>query len=158
MSPGQEIEYITFHVEDQLLGIPVQEVREVLPEQPVAKVPLAPGSVAGLLNLRGQIVTAIDVRSRLGIAPRQAGLTRMNIVVGDDGELFSLLVDSVGDVRSVRSTEFASAPPTLPDHWKRICNGVYRLSRGLLVAVDVAALVNLEIHTKNEREPHAHES
>ncbi|MFN7684718.1 MAG: chemotaxis protein CheW [Oligoflexia bacterium] len=158
MSKDEDLEYITFQVEDQLLGIPVHEVREVLPEQPVARVPLASAALAGLLNLRGQIVTAIDVRKRLGIDPQPPGVERMNIVIGDDGELFSLLVDSVGDVRTVNQAAFAPAPSTLPENWKKICSGVYRLTRGLLVAVDVASLVNLETQTRNERESHAHES
>ncbi len=152
MSSSGQIEYITFHVDDQLLGIPVHEVREVIPEQPVAKVPLAPESVAGLLNLRGQIVTAIDVRRRLGLLPREAGLTRMNIVVGDDGELFSLLVDSVGDVKMVERSSFAPTPPTLAETWRKCCGGVYRLARGLLVVIDVAALVDLENPSINTNE------
>jgi purine-binding chemotaxis protein CheW len=147
MSPSDEIEYITFRVDDQLLGIPVREVREVLPEQPVAKVPLAHSSVAGLLNLRGQIVTAIDVRRRLGIEPRAEGLERMNIVIGDDGELFSLLVDSVGDVRKVSQSSHAPAPATLSEVWKQCCSGVHRLERGLLVVINTESLVNTERET-----------
>jgi purine-binding chemotaxis protein CheW len=145
MSAIEDLEYITFYVQDQLLGIPVREVREVLPEQPVAQVPLAHSAIAGLLNLRGQIVTAIDVRRRLGIPPREPGLDRMNIVIGDDGELFSLLVDSVGDVRTVSPASFAPAPATLAENWKKCCGGVYRLERGLLVVINVATLVNFSI-------------
>jgi len=140
----QAQEYITFHVGGQLLGIPVREVREVLPEQPVATVPLAPHSVAGLLNLRGQIVTAIDVRRRLGLPASDGTAGPMNIVVGEDGELFSLLVDSVGDVLGVDPAGFAPPPANLDAPWKKCCGGVYPLGRGILVVMSVAALVAVE--------------
>lgn len=137
-------EFVTFQIDGQLLGIPVREVREVLPEQPVSSVPLTARSVAGLLNLRGQIVTAIDVRSRLGLPPRSSDAGQMNIVVGEDGELYSLLVDSVGDVLGVDEATFGPPPATLDSAWKKCCDGVYRLERGLLVVMDVAALVEVD--------------
>ena len=148
MKPTGTTDFVTFQVAGQLLGIPVREVREVLPAQIVAKVPLANNAVAGLLNLRGQIVTAIDVRKRLGIEDDAQAGAPMNIVVSEGGELFSLVVDSVGDVLEVEQSAFAQTPPTLSSEWKDCCAGVYRLPRGLLVAIDVSALVDLPIQTE----------
>lgn len=147
MSQGVEAmsgEFISFRVADQLLGIPVQMVQEVLTAQRITRVPLAPPEVAGFLNLRGQIVTAVDLRTRLDLPPREEGASVMNVVVKDKEELFSLLVDEVGDVIEVSREIFEPAPPTMDDRWRQSCEGVYRLKNELLVAVNVPALLNLQ--------------
>ncbi len=135
------VEYVSFSVANQLLGISVTQVREVLPPQPITRVPLAPPYVAGLLNLRGQIITAVDLRCRLGLPPRGPDESFMNIIVEDGDELFSLVADSVGDVIAVAMEKFADAPPTLDETWKRCCDGVFRLQKGLLVVVNIPAIL-----------------
>jgi purine-binding chemotaxis protein CheW len=137
-------EFISFRVAGQLLGIPVQMVQEVLTEQRITRVPLAPPEVAGFLNLRGQIVTAVDLRARLSLPPRSESAPVMNVVVKDRDELFSLLVDEVGDVIEVDKDIFEEPPPTMDDRWRQSCEGVYRLKEGLLVAVSVPALLDLQ--------------
>jgi len=137
-------EFISFRVAGQLLGIPVQMVQEVLTAQRITRVPLAPPEVAGFLNLRGQIVTAVDLRARLDLKPREPGATVMNVVVQDEEELFSLLVDEVGDVIEVSRDIFEEPPATLDERWRESCDGVYRLKEELLVAVNVPALLNVQ--------------
>lgn len=136
-------EFVSFFVAGQLLGISVTKVQEILPPHSITRVPRAASSVKGLLNLRGQIVTAIDLRERLGFPSRETGGEYMNIIVSDDGELFSLLADSVGDVIGVAQDRFSAPPPTLDECWKQCCEGVYQLQRGLLIVLGVQSLLTL---------------
>ena len=101
--------------------------------------------MAGFLNLRGQIVTAVELRTRLGLPPRDPEHPPMNVVVRHEGELFSLLVDEVGDVLSVEGTAVEPPPPTLDPTWRQACAGIVRRERGLLVVVHVHALLRLEL-------------
>ena len=144
MSSAPSVEYVTFRVGAQWLGIPVLMVQEVLLAQRIADVPLAPPEVAGFLNLRGQIVTALDLRSRLGLAAVEL-TDLMNVVVRHEGELFSLLVDEVGDVLSVDADAVEGAPQTLHPTWRHVCSGIVRRERGLLVVLNVDALLRLEL-------------
>ena len=93
-------EFVTIRLAGQLCGIPVLDVHDVLAEQQITQVPGAPDAVKGVLNLRGRIVTAIDLRKRLGLPPREDG-TNMSIVIENEGEAYSLIFDSVGDVLSL---------------------------------------------------------
>ena len=128
--------FVTFRLADQWLGIPVVLVQEVLVAQQVSPIPLAPDEVAGFLNLRGQIVTAIELRARLGLPPRESG-AMMNVVVRDDDELFSLIVDEVGDVVEVGMDGVEPTPQTLGPLWRECSCGVVKLETGLLVVLDV---------------------
>ena len=136
--------YVTFRLDRQWLGIPVVLIQEVLAGQEVTPVPLSPPQVEGFLNLRGQIVTAVDLRAVLGLPPRAEGLPHMNLVVEDDEELFSLIVDEVGDVMEVGEASLEPTPRTLDPLWKRCSLGVVRMQRGLLVVLDVDAVLGLE--------------
>jgi purine-binding chemotaxis protein CheW len=133
--------YVSFQLEGQWLGVPVVRVQEVLVAQRVSPVPLAPPEIAGFLNLRGQIVTAIDLRTRLGLPPRPETDSCMNIVVRDGEELFSLVVDSVGDVVEANAGSLEPTPRTLDMHWRACCDGVIRLPVGLLVVMSVDELL-----------------
>jgi len=128
-------ELVTFRVAEQWFGVPVLAVQEVLVAQRVARVPLAPAEVTGLLNLRGQIVTAINLhrRMQLGIAPDGAP---MNVVVRDGEELFAFVVDEVGDVVPVPDQAFESVPATLDTCWKGVCVGVVQRESDLLAVLD----------------------
>ena len=143
-SKSTATEFVTFRLADQWLGLPVLLVQEVLLSQRIATVPRAPQEVAGFLNLRGQIVTAVDLRTRLGLPPRAADQAPMNVVVRHEDELFSLLVDEVGDVLSVEGDALETAPPTLDAAWRQVCAGIIRRERGLLVVVHVHSLLRLE--------------
>jgi purine-binding chemotaxis protein CheW len=134
-------EFVTFRVADQWLGIPVTAVQEVLVQQRIARVPLAPPEVEGFLNLRGQIVTAVCLRTSLGLPPRADGTSFMNVVVREDGELFSLIVDEVGDVVSVQARDVEPPLPTLGERWQRAVTGVVRRDDGLLVVISAVQLL-----------------
>src|SRR5271168_2781875 len=98
---GEACDFVSVTILDQMFGIPVLQVQDVLGPQRITRIPLAPAEVAGSLNLRGRIVTAIDLRTRLGLPKRAAGEKSMSVVVDQDGEAYSLLVDNVGEVLSL---------------------------------------------------------
>lgn len=129
--------FLTLTVAGQLCGVPVLSVRDILGAQVITRVPLAPPEVAGSLNLRGRIVTAIDLRRRLGLPERAAGATAMSVVVEQNGELYSLLSDSVGEVLPLRTEGFAANPPTLDPVWREVSRGVHRQDGQLLIVLDV---------------------
>lgn len=133
-------QFVTFHVGDELLGLRIEDVQEVLTARPIAPVPLASRAVAGFLNLRGQIVTAVDLRRRLGLPARDGDW--MNVVVRDGHELFSLLVDAVGDVIEVRKGSLVRPPATLAPAWRDLCEGVAKLEgKHLLIALHMSRLL-----------------
>ena len=134
---------VTLTVADQFCGVPVLAVRDILGDQPITRIPLAPPEIAGSLNLRGRIVTAIDLRRRLGLPPAAAGQKRMSVVADQAGELYALLVDQVSEVMSLRASTFERNPPTLEKHWATFSTGIYRLEGRLLVVFDVAKLLAL---------------
>lgn len=135
-------DFVTFRLMGQLMGLPVLDVHDVLSAQKITRIPLAPGAVAGVLNLRGRIVTAIDLRTRLGLAPRDKSESYMCIVVEHKGEPYSLLIDTVGEVLSLTPAQFEANPITLSAHWKAVSRGIFRLDGELLVAVDVDRLLD----------------
>ncbi len=135
-------DFVTMTIDQQLFGIPVLQVQDVLGPQRITRIPLAPPEVAGSLNLRGRIVTAIDVRLRLGLPPRPRSANDMSIVVDLRGELYSLMVDSVGEVLSVSSRSFERNPATLDPIWRDLSAGICRLNNQLLVVLDVSRLLD----------------
>jgi purine-binding chemotaxis protein CheW len=131
----------TFEAGGRWLGIEVGRVQEVLRARPTTPVPLAPPVVAGLVNLRGQIVTAVDLRRRLELADAAAAPDPAQVVVrGVDGAV-SLLVDEVGDVLEVAEEDFEPPPPTLTGAARELVSGAWKLPDRLLLAVDVDAAV-----------------
>ncbi len=132
---------VTFRVGDQWFGVDVLDVQEVIGHQRIATVPLAAPGIAGFLNLRGQIVTAIDLHRRLEIS-RTTSEPLMNVVVRDGDELFALIVDEVGDVSAVSPDALEPSPANLAGVWSRVCTGVVRMDHGLLAIVDVTRLLD----------------
>lgn len=135
-------EYVTMVIAHQLFGIPVLQVQDVLGPQRITKIPLAPREVAGSLNLRGRIVTAINVRGRLDLPPRPEDLREMSIVVEHQNELYSLIVDQVGEVLSLDANEYERSPATMNARWREVSQGIYRLEEGLLVILDIPRLLS----------------
>src|SRR5689334_24090415 len=133
---GEAQVLVTLTVADQLCGVPVLAVRDILGQQAITRIPLAPPEVAGSLNLRGRIVTAVDLRRRLGLAPRGEGAA-MSVVVEREGELYSLLADGVGEVLPLPLVQRAANPPTLDTLWREISTGVHRLGERLVILLDV---------------------
>lgn len=136
---------VSFLVGGQLCGLPASVVRDVLGPQPIAPVPLAPPEIAGNLNIRGRIVTAIDLRVRLGFGERtQAGLAAAVAVVTDHGsEAYALLVDRVLEVIAIKGGAVADLPPNLAAVWSIFGRGVCRTDDGWLILLDVASLLPL---------------
>src|SRR4051794_31033100 len=133
--------FVTLTVADQLCGVPVLGVRDILGEQIITRIPLAPPEIAGSLNLRGRIVTAIDLRRRLNLPPTTPGTARMSVVAEQSGELYALLVDQVSEVMSLKASAFERNPPNLPANWAQFSTGIYRLENRLLVVLDVGKLL-----------------
>jgi purine-binding chemotaxis protein CheW len=131
----------TFRLDGDLYGVEVEHVQEVLRAQQLTRVPLAPAAVAGLINLRGQVVTAIELRERLGRPPRPEGTDAVVIVVRLRGEAVSLLVDSIADVVDVDAADFESPPDTLEGQARDLIRGAYKLDGKLLLALDVQKAV-----------------
>lgn len=130
-------EFVTVMVDGQMFGIPVLSVQDVLGPQKITKIPLSPPEIAGVLNLRGRIVTAIDLRRRLRLPGRPEGERGMSVVVEHKGEPYSLIVDSVGEVMALPESAFERNPPTLSARWREISGGIYRLDGKLLVVLEV---------------------
>ena len=133
-------DFLTLFIENQMFGIPILEVQDVLNAQKITKVPLAPKEVAGTLNLRGRIVTAIDVRKKLNLA-KSENTSSMSVVVEHNNELFSLIIDKVGDVMSLENKDYDPSPVTLEEAWRDISDGIYRLSDKLLVILNISKLL-----------------
>ncbi|MBF0247180.1 MAG: chemotaxis protein CheW [Alphaproteobacteria bacterium] len=168
-------EFVTFNIAGQLFGIPVLIVQDILVPEKIASIPLAPPEVRGSINLRGRIVTVVDVRVRLGLkrrdivqddvkeAKRQGedgsannshaaveAIKRkkrehmMGVTVDHQNELYTLLVDSVGDVISLKKDKYEGNPSTLDPVWREFASGVYRLDKSLMVVLDVDRLLNFK--------------
>ncbi len=139
---GEQLEYVTMTIGGQWFGIPVLSVQDVLGPQQIAMIPLAPSEVAGSLNLRGRIVTAIDPRVRLGLPDREEGATVMSVVVEHIGELYSLLIDQVGEVLKLPTSRFEQNPASLDQRWRDLSSGIYCLDDRLLIVIDIDRLLN----------------
>jgi purine-binding chemotaxis protein CheW len=135
--------YCTFYLDGLFFGVDVQQVQEVIRYQELTRVPLAPRVVSGLINLRGQIVTAIDLRERLSLPRRDGDKLPMNVVVRSDDGAVSLLVDEIGDVQEVDAAAFEPVPDTLQGEVRSLIQGAYKLSDRLLLALDTARTVAL---------------
>ncbi len=137
-------QYSTFYVGDLFFGVEVVKVQEVLRYQEMTRVPLAPDVVQGLINLRGQIVTALDMRRRLALEARSPESTPMNLVLRSDEGAVSLLVDEIGDVLEVESGSYERVPETLPAEQKQLIAGVCKLDGRLLLVLDTERAMQIQ--------------
>ena len=133
-------DFVTVRLGGQLLGVDVQRVHDVLKLGVLTRVPRAPAMVAGVMNLRGRIVTAIEARRCLGLADREAGAPAMCLVVEQDAQPYALIVDAVGDVVRVSGEHHEASPATLSPTWRAVSEGVYRLDE-LMIVLDVGRLL-----------------
>ena len=139
----QFTEYVTVTIGDQLFGLPISRVQDVFIPDRLTKVPLAPPEVAGVLNLRGRIVTALDMRSRLDLDKRADGQPVMAIGIDLRGESYGLLVDAVGEVLKFANSACEAKPVNLDARWARVASGVIRLDGQLLVVLDVDRVLDM---------------
>jgi purine-binding chemotaxis protein CheW len=135
--------FVTVVTGGQLFGLRLERVRDVFVPRGLSQVPLAPPEVAGLLNLRGRIVTAIDLRHRLGLPPRSDGGSPVAVGIEERGELYGLIVDRVGDVLRLKRSTYDANPVNLDQRWTKVCAGVHRLDHGLMVVLDVDKILDL---------------
>ena len=134
---------VAIRVGHQDFGVPVMQVRDVLRHRQLTPVPLATRAVAGLLNLRGRIVTAIDLRIRLCLPSQAAGSDATHIVVENGSELYALAVDSVGDVLPIEERRLETVPLGLDPRWRAVASAVYTTDTGLIVLLDIARLLDI---------------
>jgi purine-binding chemotaxis protein CheW len=130
-------QFVTFTLDDRSYGIEVGAVQEVLRGLPRTRIPLTPSALAGLINLRGQVLTAIDLREQLALPPRPADHDPMLIVIRVAGEPVALLVDTIGSVVDVEADQFEPPPDTLSGPTRNLIHGAYKLADRLLLSLDV---------------------
>jgi purine-binding chemotaxis protein CheW len=136
-------QFCTFFLNGLFFGVEVVQVQEVLRQQPMTRVPLAPATVRGLINLRGQIVTALDLRERLDLPTRTSDAPPMNVVVRTADGAVSLLVDEIGDVVEISEDIFERPPETLTGVARELVQGVYKMKERLLLILDTEKTVGL---------------
>jgi purine-binding chemotaxis protein CheW len=136
-------QFATFFVDNLLFGVEVLRVQEVLRYQEMTSVPRAPDVIEGLINLRGQIVTAIDMRRRLGLTRRSGERPPMNMVVRSDDGAVSLLVDEIGDVLEVEESAFETTPENVDARIRELTTGMYKLKDRLLLILDTSKAIDV---------------
>ncbi len=141
---SDSLQFATFYLDQLFFGVEVRAVQEVVRYQPMTRVPLAPPMVQGLINLRGQIVTALDLRSRLGLLPRSDSELPMNVVLRTEDGAVSLLVDQIGDVIDTRPDLFEPPPETVRGTAREMIRGAYKLEGRLLLILDHGQVLNLQ--------------
>ncbi len=140
--PGQDRqEFVTFTIRRQMFGVPILQVQDILKPNKIASIPLAPPQIKGSINLRGRIVTVIDVRVRLGMPPNEDATESMGVTVEHNQDLYTLLVDQIGDVVSLANDKLDKNPGTLDAKWREFATGVYQLEKSLMVVLDVERLL-----------------
>ena len=138
------LQYCTFRLDGHLFGVPVGSVQEVLRAQELTPVPQAPPEVSGLINLRGQIITTLGLRSTLGLPARAPDAPAVNVVVRSrDGDVVSLLVDEIGDVLEPDEESFAELPETVPARIRALVTGVCKLEGQLMLVLDTELAVQV---------------
>ena len=141
--PIQENKFCTFYLDKLFLGIEVEKVQEIIRYQKITHVPLSSPEVAGLINLRSQIVTAIDLRRRMQLNDHKIEKLPINVIVSLANETISLLVDKVGDVIDVSQDNFELPPKTLRRKVRRLIRGAYKLEKQLLLILDVEKVADI---------------
>jgi purine-binding chemotaxis protein CheW len=141
---GESItEYVTVMIGGQLFGLPISRVQDVFVPERLTRVPLASPEIAGVLNLRGRIVTAIDMRRRLNLAPREGGRPAMAVGIDFRGESFGLLIDSVGEVMKLTDASREANPINLDPDLAQVSAGVHRLDGQLMLILDVDRVLDI---------------
>lgn len=143
MSTNDDTRLCTFYLGDLFLGVPVTRVQEVIRYQERTRVPLVSRVVHGLINLRGEIVTTLDLRHRLELEPRENDESAINVVVRHEDGVISLLVDEIGDVFEAAEEDFEPLPPTLQGVYREFVRGIYKLDDSLLLVLDIDQLIDL---------------
>lgn len=144
MQTDREIEFVTVLIAEQLFGLPIARVHDVFMVDRLTRVPLAPPEIAGVLNLRGRVVTMIDMRRRLDLPEREGGRGNMAVGIEYRGESYGLLIDSVGEVLKIPAANRDPNPVNLDPRWSRAAEGVVQLDDRLMVVLDVDRVLELK--------------
>lgn len=139
----QTEQFLTAYVNGHYLGLPIRHIQDIIGPHQITRIPLAKSAIAGILNLRGRIVTAVDVKERFGESTDQGIAQSMGIIVENRDELFSLLVDQVEDVMTIDHADIEKAPPTLNPVWLDACLGVYQLKDKIMIIIDPEKILDL---------------
>lgn len=143
-SEGETKEFVTLNIGDQVFGVEVTEIHDVFTIKDMTTVPMSAPEIAGVLNLRGRIVTAVDARARLGLPLREDYQDAMAVGVELGGESYGLLIDGVGEVLRLSSEGYEANPCNLDARWLDVARGVYRLDDRLLIILDVQEMLNIK--------------
>jgi purine-binding chemotaxis protein CheW len=144
MQTNPEIEFVTVLIADQLFGLPISRVHDVFMVDRLTRVPLAPPEIAGILNLRGRVVTMIDMRRRLDLPAREESRGNMAVGIEYRGESYGLLIDSVGEVLKIPAASREPNPVNLDPRWLLVADGVVQLDGRLMVVLDVDRVLELK--------------
>ncbi len=140
--PASE-QYLTAYVNGHYIGVAIRRIQDVIGPQAITKIPRARHAIAGVLNLRGRIVTAIDMHERLEEAPIMDKAQRMGVIIDTPDELFSLLVDHVEDVKAIEAESIGEVPPTLNPTWQQVCSGVCQMQGRIMILLDIERVLDL---------------
>ena len=143
------IEYVTVKIGGQLFGMPISSVGDIFVPQSITPVPLSAPEISGVLNLRGRVVTAIDMRKYLGLPPREDGKPSMAVGVDFRDESYGLIIDGVGEVLRLGLDSFEPNPSNLAPCWVEISKGVHRLENELMLILDIDRILNIDMGTAN---------
>ncbi len=143
-------EFVTLYIGDQIFGLPVSDIREVFHPLAITRVPLAPPEIRGVLNLRGRIVTAIEVRTCLNLPPLEEdeASSMMAIGIEVDDEAYGLIVDRIGDVLQLPERDCEAIPCNMDPNWQALASGIFRLDGQLLIILDIQRLLGVEPKTE----------
>jgi purine-binding chemotaxis protein CheW len=139
-----ETEFVTVMVGQQLFGLPIDRVHDVFAADRITRVPMASAEIAGILNLRGRIVTAIDMRRRLDLPPHEGNSNQMAVGIEFRGESYGLLIDEVGEVLKLPVAQQEPVPVNLDPRWRRVAAGVYRLEDDLMIILDIDRVLEVQ--------------
>jgi len=145
ISRGEQ-EFVSVYIGGHMFGMAVSDIHDVFTPQGITPVPRSHCDIAGVLNLRGRIVTAIDARSRMGLPPREESDPPVKAVgIEKGGESYGLLIDRVGDVLRLSDDDFESNPVNLDPRWQHVTRGVYRMEGSLLIVLDIARILDFDV-------------
>ncbi len=139
-----EAEFVTVTIGEQLFGMPIGRVHDVFAADRVTRVPLARAEIAGILNLRGRIVTMIDMRKFLDLPAQAENANQMAVGIEFRGESYGLLIDEVGEVLKLPVAQQEPVPVNLDPRWARVAAGVYRLEQDLMIVLDIDRVLNVQ--------------
>jgi len=144
MKKTGEIEFVTVTIGEQLFGLAIDRVHDVFAAERLTRVPMARGEIAGILNLRGRIVTAIDMRKCLDLPPKEDCTNQMAVGIEFGGESYGLLIDEVGEVMKLPAVQQETVPVNLDSRWRSVADGVYRLEEDLMIILDIDRVLDVQ--------------